>query len=41
MFEVWQNLALFGSRTIGGTNEVLLTKVVNWWSSVSPIVIFL
>jgi hypothetical protein len=30
MFKVWQNLAPFGGRTISGTVEVLLTKVVNW-----------
>jgi hypothetical protein len=41
MFEVWQNLAPFGSRlTIGCAVEVLLTKVVNWRLSVSSIVVF-
>jgi hypothetical protein len=29
MFEVWQNLAPFGCRPIGGIVEALLTKVVN------------
>jgi hypothetical protein len=29
MFGVWQNLAPFGGRPIGGTIEVLLTKVNN------------
>jgi hypothetical protein len=29
MFKVWQNLALFGGRPIGGTVEALLNKVVN------------
>jgi hypothetical protein len=41
MLEVWQNLAHFGSRPIGGAVEVLLTNLVNQQSSVSPIVIFL
>jgi hypothetical protein len=40
LFEVWQNLATFGSRPIGSAIEVLLTKVVNWQLSVSPIVFF-
>jgi hypothetical protein len=40
MLEVWQNLAPFGGRPIGGTVEALLTKVVNQQSSVSPIVVF-
>ncbi len=37
LLEVWQNLAILGSRPIGGTIEVLLTKVVvygrwhGWW----------
>jgi hypothetical protein len=39
--EVWQNLAIFGGRPIGGAIEALLTKVINWKSSVSPIVVFL
>jgi hypothetical protein len=42
--EVWQNLAIFGSRPIGGAIEALLTKVVkqivNWQSSVLLIVVF-
>jgi hypothetical protein len=31
MFEVWQNLAAFGTRPIGGAVEalLLLTKVIN------------
>jgi hypothetical protein len=37
--EVWQNLAPFSSRPIGVAVEVLLTKVVNWQSSVLPIVV--
>jgi hypothetical protein len=41
MLEVWQNLASFGDSPIGGAVEVLLTKVVHWQSSVSPIVVFL
>jgi hypothetical protein len=40
MFKVWQNLASFGGRLIGGAIEALLTKVVNWQSSVLPIVVF-
>jgi hypothetical protein len=40
MFEVWQNLAPFGSRPISSAVEVLLTKVVNQQSSVSLIVEF-
>jgi hypothetical protein len=40
MFEVWQNLAPFGGRQIGGAVEALLTKVINRRSSVSPIVVF-
>jgi hypothetical protein len=39
MFEVWQNSSPFGGRSIGGTVEVLLTKVVSRRSSVLPIVI--
>jgi hypothetical protein len=38
--EVWQNVAIFGGRPIGGAFEALLTKVVNWQLSVSPIVFF-
>jgi hypothetical protein len=30
MFEVWQNLVPFGSRTIGGAVEALLAKFVDW-----------
>jgi hypothetical protein len=33
-------LAPFGGRPISGAVEALLTKVVNWWSSVSLIVVF-
>jgi hypothetical protein len=40
MLELWQNLAPFGDRPIGGAVEALLTNVVNRQSSVSPIVIF-
>jgi hypothetical protein len=40
LLEVWQNLAIFGSRPIGGTVEALLTKVVNQRLSVLPIVVF-
>jgi hypothetical protein len=40
MFKVWQNLAPFGGRPIGSAVEVLLTKVVNWQSSVSLILFF-
>jgi hypothetical protein len=29
LLEEWQNLAIFGGRSIGGAFEVLLTKVVN------------
>jgi hypothetical protein len=39
--EVWQNLAIFGGRPIGGAVEALLNKVINRKSSVSPIVVFL
>jgi hypothetical protein len=28
LLEVWQKLAIFGGRPIGGAMEVLLTKVV-------------
>jgi hypothetical protein len=38
MIEVWQNLAPFRGRPIGGAFEALLTKFVNRQSSVSPIV---
>jgi hypothetical protein len=41
MFEVWQNLAPFGGRPIGGVVEALLTKVVNWQFSVLLIDVFL
>jgi hypothetical protein len=41
MFGVWQNLAPFGGRPIGGAVEALLTKVLNHQSSVLPIVVFL
>jgi hypothetical protein len=37
--EVWQNSAIFGGRPIGGTVEVLLTKVVNRQLSVLLIVV--
>jgi hypothetical protein len=40
MFEVWQNLAPFGGRLIGGAIEALLTKIVNQQLSVLPIVVF-
>ncbi len=40
MLEVQQNFAPFGSRPIGSAIEALLTKVVNWQSSVLPIVVF-
>ncbi len=40
LLEVWQNLAPFGSRPIGGAVEALLTQVVNWQSSVLLIVVF-
>jgi hypothetical protein len=39
--EVWQNLAIFGGKPIGGAIEALLTKVVNRRLLVSPIVVFL
>jgi hypothetical protein len=41
MFEVWQNLAPFGGRPIDGAVEALLTKDLNWQSSVLPVVVFL
>jgi hypothetical protein len=40
MLEVWQNLASFGSRQIGGAVEALLTKVVSGRSSELLIVVF-
>ncbi len=40
LMEVWQNLAIFGGRSIGGAVEELLTKVVNRRMSVSQIVVF-
>jgi hypothetical protein len=40
IFEVWQNLAPFGSRPIGGVVKALLTQVVNWQYGQSPIVVF-
>jgi hypothetical protein len=40
LLEVWQNMAIFGSRPIGGAVEMLLTKVLNWQLSVLPIVVF-
>jgi hypothetical protein len=40
LLEVWQNLAIFGGRSIGGIVEALLTKVVNRQSSVLLIVVF-
>jgi hypothetical protein len=39
MFKVWQNLAPFGSRPIRGAIEALMTKFVNWQSSVLLIVV--
>jgi hypothetical protein len=41
MFEVWQNLAPFGGRPIGGAVEALLTKAIIWQLSVAPIAVFL
>jgi hypothetical protein len=41
MFEVRQNLAIFGGRPIGIAIEALLTIVVNWLLSYLPIVVFL
>jgi hypothetical protein len=38
MFEVWQNLAPFGSRPIGGAIVALLTKVVNSLTAKSVLV---
>ncbi len=40
MFEVWHNLAPFGSRPFSGTVEALLTRVFNPWYWQSPIVCF-
>jgi hypothetical protein len=40
MFEVWQNLPIFGSRPISAAVEALLTKFVNRQLSVSLIVVF-
>jgi hypothetical protein len=40
MWEVWQNLAIFGGRPTSAAVETLLTKFVNWQSSVLPIVVF-
>jgi hypothetical protein len=40
LLEVWQNLAIFDGRPIGGAVEALLTKVVNRQLSVLPIVVF-
>jgi hypothetical protein len=40
LFEVRQNSAIFGSRSIGGAIEALLTKVVNKRLSVLLIVFF-
>jgi hypothetical protein len=37
--EVWQNLAIFGGKPIGGAVEALLTKVGNRRLSVSLIII--
>jgi hypothetical protein len=34
MFKVWQNLAPFGGRPIGGAVEALSTKVINQQLSV-------
>jgi hypothetical protein len=39
MLEVWQNLASFGGRLIGGAVEALLTKAVIRRSSVLLIII--
>jgi hypothetical protein len=39
MFEVWQNLALFGGRPVGSAVEALLNKVINGQLSVLPIVV--
>jgi hypothetical protein len=35
-----QNSAIFGGRPIGTFVEALLMKVVNWQSSILPIVVF-
>jgi hypothetical protein len=40
MVKVWQNLALFDGRPIGGAVEALLTKVITRQLSVSLIVVF-
>jgi hypothetical protein len=40
MLKVWQNLAPFGGRLIGGAVEVLLTKLANLQLSVLLIVVF-
>jgi hypothetical protein len=40
MFELWQHLAPFCFRPIGGATEALLTKFVNWQLSVSLIGVF-
>jgi hypothetical protein len=37
---MWQNLAIFGSRPIGGAVEALLTKVINLRLSVSQMFFF-
>jgi hypothetical protein len=39
MIEVWQHLAPFGGRSIGGAVEALLTKVIYWQLLVSLIVV--
>jgi hypothetical protein len=41
LFEVWQNLAIFGGRPIGGAVEALFNKVVDQRLLVLPIVVFL
>jgi hypothetical protein len=40
MLEVWNDLAPFDSRLIGGTIEALLTKIANQQLSVLPIAAF-
>jgi hypothetical protein len=40
LLEVWKNVAIFGGRWIGGAVEVLLIKVINRRSSVSPLLFF-
>jgi hypothetical protein len=40
LLEVQQNLAPFGGRPMGSAIEALLIKVINWQSSVLPIVVF-